>query len=204
MERLYFPATVGNRQPIWEVLEPRLKTASRVLEIASGSGEHLCHFAQSAPQVEFTPSDPHPSHRESQAAWCEDLPNVLAPIDLDCLRKPWPLGDGRWDGILAINLIHIAPWQVTTELFRGADQWLNGNGWLYLYGAYLCRDIPTAPSNLAFDEHLRSQDPHWGVRYLEQVQEVADQFGFQLDQRIAMPSNNLSLFFTRKTKSVEQ
>ena len=109
MERLYFPATIGNRQPIWEVLEPWLSQASKVLEIASGSGEHLSHFAERAPKVEFTPSDPHPSHRESQVAWCEHLPNVLAPIDLDCLRQPWPLGDGRWDGILAINLIHIAP-----------------------------------------------------------------------------------------------
>ena len=204
MERLYFPATVGNRQPIWEVLEPWLNDSAKVLEIASGSGEHLAHFAERAPKVEFTPSDPHPSHRESQVAWCQHLPNVMAPIDLDCLKQPWPLGEGRWDAMLAINLIHIAPWQVTTELFRGADHWLNANGWLYLYGAYLCEDTPTAPSNLAFDQQLRSQDPLWGVRQLEQVQAVADQFGFQLTERIAMPSNNLSLFFTRSPKVREQ
>jgi SAM-dependent methyltransferase len=197
MERLYFPATQGNRQPIWETLKPRLPAVGRILEIASGSGEHLAHFAERSPNIQWTPSDPEPAHRASQAAWCRELTNVEAPLNLDCLQQPWPLHQTSWDGILAINLIHISPWEVTSELFKGAQRWLKPDGWLYLYGAYLCQDTPTAPSNLAFDQQLRAQNPLWGVRKIEEVQEVAKSFGFRLTQRTQMPSNNLSLFFSR-------
>jgi cyclopropane fatty-acyl-phospholipid synthase-like methyltransferase len=196
LSRLYFPATERNRQVILETLRPRLEQAQQVLEVAAGSGEHMAFFAQQLPQVHWTPSDPVPEHRLSQADWCQDLTNVGPPLELDCLHLPWNCPH-PFDAMLAINLLHIAPWSACPGLFQAASDWLKPQGWLYLYGAYLCDDVPTAPSNLAFDESLRWQNPDWGLRRLEEVCEVAEQFGFRLQERHFMPANNLSLFFQR-------
>ena len=44
--RLYAPATLRNRDVILDVLRSVLPTTGVVLEVASGSGEHIVHFAQ--------------------------------------------------------------------------------------------------------------------------------------------------------------
>ena len=197
MSRLYFPATLRNRYPIWELLGQRLEAGQRVLEVASGSGEHLAFFASQSPEVDWTPSDPWEPHRLSQASWCQGLANVASPLDLDCLRQPWPLSQ-QFDAILAINLLHISPWETTEALFRGSWEWLSPGGWLYTYGAYFREEVETAPSNLAFDLSLRGQNPSWGVRRLREVQKVAESQGFSLQSLVEMPANNLSLFFRRE------
>jgi hypothetical protein len=199
MSRLYFPATERNRQPIWDVLSPRLKPAGTYLEVASGSGEHLAYFAQQSGgrQVRWIPSDPLAEHRLSIADWCQELPHVAAPLDIDCRHPRWQ-GVDEVDGILAINMVHIAPWSACVGLFAGAARHLSRRGWLYLYGAYFCADVDTAPSNLAFDQSLRQQNPEWGVRQLEQVTALALEVGLVLVQRTQMPANNLSLLFQRE------
>src|SRR5690554_4769210 len=55
--RRYAPATARNRDAILEVLQPELKPGDRVLEVGSGTGEHIVHFAQSLPQVHWQPSE---------------------------------------------------------------------------------------------------------------------------------------------------
>jgi hypothetical protein len=55
----------------------------------------------------------------------------------------------------------------------------------------------TAPSNLAFDENLRSRNLAWGLRRLEDVTALAASHGLTLAERIAMPANNLSLVFSK-------
>jgi hypothetical protein len=65
-------------------------------------------------------------------------------------------------------------------------------------GPYIEDGVPTAPSNLAFDESLRARNPAWGLRRLEDVAALAAAHGLSLAERIAMPANNLSLVF-RKT-----
>ena len=195
MSRLYFPATQRNRQPIWELLKPQLRVDGTYLEVASGSGEHISHFA-SQPEgrrVHWIPSDPSPEHRNSIADWCQDLENVANPLDIDCRQHPWKVP--TLDGILAINLVHISPWSATLGLLTAARHSLRPDGWLYLYGAYFCDDLPTAPSNLAFDRSLREQNPDWGVRHLDEVTQAALDAGLVLIERVPMPANNLSLKF---------
>jgi hypothetical protein len=176
-------------------LKERLPAQGRVLEVASGSGQHLRFFATLAPHLQWIPSDLEPDYRASQKAWCAELPQVLEPLELD-VRQSWPL-EVPLEVVLAINLIHIAPWEVTGHLMAGARKWLVEGGMLYLYGAFKRDGRHTAPSNQSFDAGLRQQNSQWGVRDLEQVVALAEQAGLRLNAVLEMPSNNLSVIFQR-------
>lgn len=186
---LDFPATARNRIPILEQLQGHLGPAGRLLEVASGSGQHAAAMAPALSGWTWQPSDPDPRHRESIRAWTHGLPNVLSPLDLDVLGE-WP--EQRYDAVLAINLIHIAPWKATAALMRGARKVSDR---LYLYGALKLDGEHTAPSNAEFDLSLRAQNPDWGVRDLGEVVREAEAAGFSLRERVAMPANNFSLWF---------
>jgi hypothetical protein len=99
--------------------------------------------------------------------------------------------------VVAINMIHISPWAATQGLMAGARRVLTEGGMLFLYGPYIERDVPTAPSNADFDRSLRERNPAWGIRGLDVVTALAAEHGLTLAERIAMPANNLSLFFSR-------
>ena len=49
--RLDYPATGRNRDPILSILRELLPAEARVLEIASGSGQHAAYFAQALPSL---------------------------------------------------------------------------------------------------------------------------------------------------------
>jgi SAM-dependent methyltransferase len=195
--RLHAPATARNRAPILEVLRRHLPKRGLVLEVASGSGEHVAHFAQAFPDLAFQPSDPDPGARASIDAWVasQRLANVRPALALDAAAKVWPIAAA--DAVLCINMIHIAPWTATAGLMRGAAAVLAKDGVLYLYGPFRRDGTHTAPSNQAFDQSLRRQNPDWGVRDLEAVATLAGSHGFAPPSVEAMPANNLSLVFKR-------
>ncbi|HEX5998449.1 MAG TPA: DUF938 domain-containing protein [Hyphomicrobiaceae bacterium] len=203
--RLFFPATARNREPILDVLRRHLPERGLVLEIASGSGEHVVHFAQAFPDLVFQPSDLDARHRASIDAWvaATGLGNVRPAIALDAAAEAWPeigpeIGPvGSAQAILCINMIHIAPWAAGVGLVRGAGRILTPGGVLVLYGPYKRGGQHTAPSNEAFDQNLKAQDPAWGVRDLETVAGLAAACGFSAPVIIEMPANNLSLVFTK-------
>lgn len=191
------PATERNREPILAVLRHVLPSRGVVLEIASGTGEHAIHFARALAGLTWQPSDRDPMARASIAAWAAEaaLPNVRPPLALDASAETWPIAHA--DAIVCINMIHISPWRATLGLMRGAGRVLGPGGVLYLYGAYKRAGQHTAPSNAAFDESLRRQNPEWGVRDLEAVIELAASHGLRHQETIAMPANNLSVVFVR-------
>jgi Protein of unknown function (DUF938) len=196
-ERLYAPATERNREAILSVLKSVLPTHGKVLEIASGTGEHITFWAPHFPDLTWQPSDPDPMHVASIASWMKQLPsaNILSPLQLDVTNEAW--GIDPVDVILCINMIHIAPWEACLGLFRGAQSILVKGGLLYLYGPFKQQGKHTAPSNEAFDHSLRAQEPSWGVRDLEEVIDVAQQHDLHLQQVIPMPANNLSVVFRK-------
>lgn len=196
--RLVAPAAARNRIPIRDVLLPRLPAAGLVLEVASGSGEHICHFATERPDLSWQPSDPSATARQSIAAWAtaEGLENIRQPLDLDAASPDWPIDAAQ--AIMCINMIHISPWQATEGLMRGAARILPANGLLYLYGPFRRADRPTAASNEAFDRDLMRRNPTWGLRDLEAVAACAGNAGLQLEDVIDMPANNLSVIFRRR------
>ena len=191
------PATARNREPIKEVLREVLPASGLVLELASGSGEHIVYFAGEFPALRFQPSDPDPEARLSIAAWTESekRSNVLAPLMIDAASADWPITSA--DALLCINMVHISPWESTLGLLAGASRILPPSGLLYLYGPYRREGVPTAESNEAFDRSLRQRNPAWGLRSLEDLQAAAAEQQLQFERLIEMPANNLSLLFRR-------
>ena len=178
--RQYAPATVRNRDFILDVLRDVLPTTGVILEVASGSGEHVVHFARSFPSLVFQPSDPEPDALLSVAAWVKatHVTNVRAPIVLDASQSFWPIASA--DGVICINMVHISPWNATLGLIRGAAAILPPASPLYLYGPYKRKGFATAPSNQAFDSSLRDRNPTWGLRDLEAVAAMAQSVGFSV------------------------
>ena len=192
------PATARNRDAIAQILAQTLPASGLVLEIASGSGEHIVHFARCFPALRWLPSDPDPAALASITAWADEsaLPNVSPPLQIDAADpEAWPIGEA--DALLCINMVHIAPWAATLGLLHGAAMLLPQGAPLFLYGPYFRRDVETAPSNLAFDESLRARDPAWGLRWVHDVEAAAAGEGFALERVAEMPANNLSLIFRR-------
>jgi SAM-dependent methyltransferase len=189
------PAVARNRDPILAVLRRVLPARGTVLEIASGTGEHAVHFAAGLPHLTWQPTDPDTDALASIAAHraSAQLPNLLAPLVLDACAPSWPVT--RADAVVAINMIHIAPWPAAEGLMAGAGRLLARGGVLYLYGPFKEDGRHTAPSNAAFDASLRARDPRWGVRDLDAVAALARERGLPLSERVAMPANNLSLVF---------
>jgi SAM-dependent methyltransferase len=196
---LHAAATERNRQPILEILRRVLPPAGLVLEIASGTGQHVVFFARQLPGLRWQPSDPSPVHLDSIRAWtaASGADNVAAPLHLDVELAPWPVAHA--EAILNINMIHIAPWAAAEALFRGAARLLPPAGVLFLYGPFKRDGQHTAESNARFDERLRGEDARWGVRELGAVQALAAAAGFGVPEVIAMPANNLSLVFRRNS-----
>ncbi|OQW47077.1 MAG: SAM-dependent methyltransferase [Proteobacteria bacterium SG_bin6] len=187
------PATLRNRDAILIVLQAVLPPTGLVLEVASGSGEHMAYFAERLPKLDWQPSDPEPSALASIAAWSAGIANVRPPLALDAAVPDWPI-EGA-DAMLCINMVHISPWHATLGLFAGAALLLEPGAPLYLYGPFHRAGVPTAESNLAFDANLRARDPAWGLRGVDEVTAAAQ--GFVLDRVIEMPANNLSLIYRR-------
>ena len=195
--RRYAPATERNRDAILAVLERHLPARGLVLELASGSGEHVVHFAAALPGLVFQPSDPDAEARASIDAWiaAAGLGNLRPAIALDAEAAIWPIESA--DAVLCINMIHIAPWAAACGLVEGAACILGPGGILYLYGPFKREDRHTAPSNAAFDRDLCARDAEWGVRDLEAVAALAAAAGFAAPVIETMPANNLSLIFRR-------
>ena len=191
------PAALRNRDPILEVLKTVLPRNGLVLELASGSGEHVIHFAAARPNLTWQPSDPSGDALASIGAWvaAEKLGNVLSPLNLDATAEIWPIECA--DAVIAINMVHISPWAATLGLLQHAGSLLPAGGPLFLYGPYQRQNEALAPSNAAFDADLRGRNPAWGLRYLEDVTREAEAVGLKLDRVVAMPANNLSVILVR-------
>lgn len=200
-ERRSAPAALRNREPIADVLQQWLPDHGLVLEIASGTGEHVVHFAERFPNLEWQPSDVHAAALSSIAARCAQLglANIRDPLRLDASSGSWPISTA--DALLSINMVHISPWASALGLLDGAARMLPSDGPLILYGPWLAEHIPTAPSNLAFDQNLKERDPEWGLRRVEDFAVAAAERGLRLETTRLMPANNLMLLLRRSRTS---
>lgn len=190
-------AAMRNRDPILTVLRDILPTTGIVLEIASGTGDHITHFAAALPALVWQPSDPSPEARASVAELtaASGLSNIRVPLALDASSLAWPIAAA--DAVIAINMVHISPWEATEGLVRGAGERLQQSGPLILYGPYRRESQPFAASNAAFDADLRGRNPAWGIRLVEDVAQAANKYRLGLESIVEMPANNLMLVFRR-------
>ena len=194
-EKLHAPATLRNREVITDVLARELPETGTVLEVASGSGEHVVHFARAFPALTWQPTDPDAAALASIAAWSDEaaVANILSPLALDAASPDWLVD--RADAVICINMAHISPWAATLGLFAGAARLLGSGKALILYGPFLQDDVETVPSNLAFDAQLRARDPAFGIRAVEDIDQAAEAHGLRRTALYKMPANNLALVY---------
>lgn len=194
--RLSSPSAARNRVVIAQAVAGLLPDAARVLEIASGTGEHAMACVEARADLAWTPSDPDPDARASIDAWAGEAGGAIRPaLDLDVMQDGWQSGLEA-DAVFCANMIHIAPWAAAEGLFAGASAILQPGAMLHLYGPFLEGEA-TAPSNLDFDASLRARHPGWGVRALAAVDALAGRCGFARAGRLEMPANNRLLSYQR-------
>ena len=196
-ELLTSAAAERNKDPILTVLESVLPLSGSVLEIASGTGQHVCFFAGELPRIRWQPTEPDEASREAISTRIREagLENVAQPVALDVLQPQWPVHE-CYDAVLCINMIHISPWYATDALFRGVATLLSSQGKLVLYGPYL-ENGTAVQSNLDFDASLKRRNADWGLRDLDEVTRVAAAHGFDRQQVVRMPANNLIVVFVK-------
>ena len=182
-----------NGAPILAVLQSLLPATAKVLEIASGTGQHAQRFASACAGWDWQPSDFNSPSLADIDQRCADWPNVRAALALDVLAPDWPVAPASVDAIYCANMLHISPWATCGGLMRGAARCLKPGGLLLVYGPFKVDGEPLAPGNVAFDASLRQRDPGWALRTLAQVRAQAEQAGLRWLSRHDMPANNLLL-----------
>ncbi len=191
------PAALRNREPIFEVIGSVLPSAGTVVEVASGSGEHVTFFAEKMPQLSWQPTDIDPDALASIDAHVADtgLSNVNAALRLDTREEPWPISEAA--AMICFNMVHISPWASTVGLIAGAGRVLPVGAPLITYGPYKFDGELPAPSNQAFDQSLRTRNSDWGIRDIVDMTRLAEAAGFTREAVHAMPANNHTVIFRR-------
>ena len=193
----FSPSADRNKQPIFDVLSQVLPGRGSALEIASGTGQHAAWFAAGQPHWSWQPTEAQPAALDTIAARTARLTNVRPPLPLDVMAPRWLPGDARFDLVFCANMLHIAPWETCAALMRGSARHLAPGGTLVTYGPHLEDGVATSAGNLSFDRSLREENPAWGIRRREDVEQQAAHAGLRLAARHAMPANNLLLVWQR-------
>ncbi len=199
--KLFSPSTARNRDVIRDVFLETMLHRGKFLEIGGGTGEHAVHIASALPDAQWHTGDPDKTARASIAAWMAEanLHNLQGPHAINVTANIWGVEDlAPFDGLISINMIHIAPFDAARGLFAGAARLLKPGGRLFLYGPFTRGGRHTAPSNETFDASLKSRDARWGVRDLEQdIAPLAQENALDLRQTVEMPANNFTIIFQK-------
>jgi hypothetical protein len=201
--RLFSPVFQRNSPPLIAALTRLVgEMSGPVLEIGAGTGQHAAAFALAFPDLTWWPSDPDPIHRRSIAAWAAELrAPERPPLDIDA-TDDWAninaVRDlGPLTAVYAGNVTHIAPFAVTEGLVAGAGRTLGPAGLLMIYGPFRVDGAFMGDGNRAFDAGLRSDNPDWGLRDLEDIDALARRAGLSPCPPVRMPANNLIAVYRR-------
>ncbi|KAL1922828.1 uncharacterized protein VTP21DRAFT_9204 [Calcarisporiella thermophila] len=195
--RLCYPSAERTKGPIVENLKLLFDDSfQNVLEVCSGTGQHVAYFASNFPAITFQPSEYDRTFFDSIKTY---LPGGPAPIFLDAGDAScWSsLPRKTYDAVIATNLTHVAPFSVTKGLLEGSSEVLRPEGLLIVYGAFKINNSYTAESNRKFDEALKERDPDWGLRDISEVDSIAEQHGLLRTRLWDMPSNNFMAVFKK-------
>jgi len=196
MNKPYSESCDQNKVPILDVISPLLATASSVLEIGSGTGQHAIYFAQNMPHLKWYTSD-CASYLDGINQWLRDagFENVLPPFELDVSCSTWPQLDV--DAVFTANSIHIMSQQDVVNFMRGVGRLLNRRGSLLIYGPFNYNGTYSSESNASFDQWLKSRNHLSCIKHFEEMVSLADDNGMRLSTDYAMPANNRILHFVK-------
>jgi hypothetical protein len=171
------------------------------IEISSGSGQHLAHFAPHFPKCIFQPTEFDPSLFGSIEIYADECltKNMKRPVRVDISTDMGHQGfePGSIDVLYNANMMHISPFECTTGLFENAGMYLKANGIMITYGPYAVDGVLSPQSNVEFDKSLRSRDSRWGIRDLAVLRQLAEKNAINLSNVIEMPANNKCLIWEK-------
>ncbi|XP_037968754.2 UPF0585 protein CG18661 [Plutella xylostella] len=207
-EKLVYPAASRNKEPILQVLKRFLindgdeaNEKPLLVEIASGSGQHLFHFAPCFPEITFQPTEYDESLLGSITYYAENCPtkNILKPLHVDISNKLSKYGfkENSIDYIYNANMIHISPYECTIGLFENAGIYLKPDALMITYGPYGKDGIITPESNIEFNASLKARDPRWGIRDINDLVQLGEQNNLSLMDTVEMPANNKTLIWKK-------
>ncbi|XP_061588681.1 methyltransferase-like 26 [Cololabis saira] len=195
-----------NKEPLLAVIRDNVsgQRALQALEVSSGTGQHVLHFARSLRNITWQPSEFDRQSLSSIEAYRAHYKpdNVMPAIHLDASQPHQHWGGIQPDSLdllLNINMIHISPLACTEGLFKGAGALLKPQGLLLTYGPYAVNGEITPQSNIDFDYSLRQRNPEWGLRDISLVSSLAQKNGLYLDKIVDMPANNKCLLFRKES-----
>ncbi|SDZ05111.1 Protein of unknown function [Jannaschia faecimaris] len=197
--RMTAPAAERNRDAILKVLLPKLPRVGGVLEVASGTGQHIAALAAHRPDLVFHPSDPDPERRASIDAHCRGLPNVAEAGDIHAGQPGWAIQDAA-DMVLVVNLLHLISDAEMAVFLDEAAKALAPGGLLAIYGPFLRDDRATSEGDRAFDTSLRAQDPAIGYKDIAVLRQVLGVLDLSVEV-VEMPANNLMVLARLKPQA---
>lgn len=189
---MFAPSAARNLDAILDVLLPRLPRSGDVLELASGTGQHVAAYAAFRPDLTFHPTDPDPDRRAAIDARCRGLMNVAPAGDLDACLPGWAV-PGAADAIVVVNLLHLISDAEMSILLDEAARALPLGGLFAVYGPFLRDGLATSDGDRRFDASLRAQDPAIGYKDVDVLRTVLDVLGFEVAV-LDRPANNLMIF----------
>lgn len=191
------PSAERNAAAIEAVLRRIAPPSGRVLEIASGTGQHVARFAAALPALDWQPSDASPEALDSISAWVASagLANLRPPVMLDASKPGWAAGLGGFALVQVVNLLHLISTAEALGVLCGISGALVPGGTALVYGPFRRDGQLTSDGDARFDASLRAQDPAIGYKDDRWLVAEAAALGLALVERIEMPANNLALVF---------
>jgi cyclopropane fatty-acyl-phospholipid synthase-like methyltransferase len=196
LNKPYAESCDQNKDVILSVLKELYVDPGNVLEIGSGTGQHVVFFASHMPHLNWHPSDRQENLAGIQA-WVDEvnLDNVMDSVSLDVTEQPWPISQA--DYIYSANSVHIMSWVSVQALFAGLKSVLNRGGLFALYGPFNYAGAYTSASNERFDQWLKQRDPLSGIRDFNELDTLARQSDLSFVQDYEMPANNRILVWKK-------
>ncbi|MCC5987312.1 MAG: DUF938 domain-containing protein [Pararhodobacter sp.] len=193
------PSAARNLEPIAAILAQYLPASGRVLELASGTGQHICAFAERFPALEWQPSDIDKAALASIAARIAHAPraNLAAPVALDACRPGWAAANGPFNAVCLSNLLHLISAPEAETLLAEAASALAPGGRFCLYGPFRRGGELVTEGDRAFDASLRAQDKAIGYKDIDDIAATLLRFGAVEIARPEMPAGNLMLIAER-------
>ncbi|MEM1317461.1 MAG: DUF938 domain-containing protein [Pseudomonadota bacterium] len=195
-------AAERNRHDIAPKLRARIQDGANVLEIASGTGQHILHFSEVMPNIIWQPSDRSLEEfalRDKVVAAKRD--NLLAPLQIDVMK--FPDFEETYDAVYSANCIHVMPSANLEPFVVGAAKALKPGGMMMLYGPFKYDGRFTTESNEQFDAFLRGTYEDGGIRDFERVDELAEANGMSFHSDTDMPANNQFIIWRKALPEIE-
>ncbi|NVO54300.1 DUF938 domain-containing protein [Rhodobacteraceae bacterium B1Z28] len=190
--KMVAPAASRNSDVLCELLQDWAPRQGRALEIASGTGQHVCAFAGHLPNLTWQPTEINSERRASIDAYAANLPNIARAAELDATSGGWHSQFAPLDLVVLVNLLHLVSWDETETLVSEVAQALSPKGRFILYGPFKRAGHLTSDGDRRFHEALILQDPEIGYKNDDSIADLMSAQGLDVIDVIEMPANNLA------------